>query len=143
MTTTGRLVLEAVTGLHGDVAKKLASELLAAITPKPEMAARNPSLASCGEVPGHPLPDSPSWCETFNERLAYQQGIADARAMATALPPSQYAEELGQAVAAWLGSTRIQLRTDTGEPEQWVDTSVRRLGFAVRAVLKGATHGQG
>lgn len=45
-------------------------------------AAYGGSLVANGEVPGHGLSDWPAWCETFRERLAYQVGIADARAIA-------------------------------------------------------------
>lgn len=48
--------------------------------------ATNPSQSALlavdvGQVPGNGMPDWPSWCTTFNERKAYQQGIADARAL--------------------------------------------------------------
>ena len=39
----------------------------------------SPTLAERGEVLGAPHPDWPKWCLRFRERLAYQQGIADAR----------------------------------------------------------------
>lgn len=35
-----------------------------------------------GEVPGFGYPDWPQWCNTYNERKAYQAGIADARRIA-------------------------------------------------------------
>lgn len=35
-----------------------------------------------GETPGYGYPDWPEWCKTFNERKAYQTGIAHARAIA-------------------------------------------------------------
>lgn len=39
----------------------------------------SPTLAERGETLGAPHPDWPEWCVRFRERLAYQQGIADAR----------------------------------------------------------------
>ncbi|WP_146187704.1 hypothetical protein [Limnohabitans sp. T6-5] len=35
-----------------------------------------------GQVPGNGHADWPEWCTTFNERKAYQQGIAHARCIA-------------------------------------------------------------
>lgn len=43
-----------------------------------------PSIAERGETLGEGLPDWPDWCSSFRERLAYQQGIADARAQRSA-----------------------------------------------------------
>lgn len=40
------------------------------------------AIGGPGEVLGAPHPDWPEWCETFSERKAYQQGVADARAIA-------------------------------------------------------------
>lgn len=34
-----------------------------------------------GEVLGAPYPDWPAWCQTFEERKAYQAGVAHARAI--------------------------------------------------------------
>lgn len=49
--------------------------------------------------------------------------------------PSQDAKALGKQVAEWCGGTYIIHRGDTGQPEQWIDTSVARLGVAVKAII--------
>jgi hypothetical protein len=41
-----------------------------------------PLLAKTGEVLGKGFLEWPNWCITCGERVAYQQGIADARALA-------------------------------------------------------------
>lgn len=61
----------------------LASELDASPTPAEakEEPKRRPQIADSGCVLGEPHADWPEWCQTFNERLAYQCGVADARAL--------------------------------------------------------------
>lgn len=44
-----------------------------------------------GEVLGSPHPDWPEWCKTFEERKAYQQGVADARTADKQLLPEALA----------------------------------------------------
>ncbi len=53
-----------------------------AVPSAPAQTPRKPQLAETGVVPGEGLADWPAWCETFGERIAYQHGIADARAIA-------------------------------------------------------------
>jgi hypothetical protein len=59
-----------------------AAELIRKLATQPTQAEapRTPTLAECGETLGAPHPDWPAWCTTFRERLAYQHGVADARA---------------------------------------------------------------
>ena len=49
------------------------------VTPNQVFYNRLPILAPGGETLGAPHPDWPEWCTTFNERLAYQHGVADGR----------------------------------------------------------------
>ncbi len=46
-----------------------------------------------GEALGNGLPDFPEWCQTFNERKAYQHGVAHARYVDRHQPLAQDAEK--------------------------------------------------
>lgn len=72
-------------------------------------AEQKPSVADTGEVPGHGLPDWPEWCNTFELRRAYQQGIADARAIGLAPNPVGF-------VARLLSGSEVFARTENFYP---------------------------
>jgi len=52
---------------------------------------RKPLIAKRGETLGGDYDDWPEWCTSFRERLAYQQGVADSRALAKASTPEPVA----------------------------------------------------
>ena len=52
--------------------------------------------------------------------------------------PSQDAEAWGRQVAEFDGNTYTKYRGDTGEPEQWIKTSVTRLGHMVKKAVDAA-----
>lgn len=57
-----------------------------------------------GEVPGSGYPDWPEWCKTFNERKAYQQGIADARRIAASKDNPNLGNELLTSIEGYLAN---------------------------------------
>lgn len=68
--------------------------------PKALVSARKPSLAKAGEVLGSGLPDWPAWCEDFDTRLAYQQGVADCRVADNKVAFAEVTETLRGVVGA-------------------------------------------
>jgi hypothetical protein len=62
--------------------------------------AKKPSLAEAGEVLGSGLPDWPTWCDEFDTRLAYQQGVADCRVADNKVSPVEVVETLRGLVGA-------------------------------------------
>ena len=65
--------------------------------------------------------------------------IKDRASLGAAQVPSlPSAAQLGKDVAKWIGFEFTGFRGDTGAPEQRVNVSVERLGYAVEAVVKAA-----
>lgn len=62
------------------------------------------SKSARGEVPGSGYPDWPEWCKTFEERKAYQQGIADARCIAASKVAPNCGNELLKSIEGYLAN---------------------------------------
>lgn len=55
--------------------------------------ARKPLIAQVGETLGQPHADWPQWCITFQERLAYQCGVADGRLLPSRVEEQKFIDQ--------------------------------------------------
>lgn len=94
------------------------------LLPPPPGTEAQPAVAARvvrGEIPGHGWPDWPEELKTYAERIAYQRGIADARAIAAAAPAApQPAEPFAPQILAVSkdGTRSVQCKTHGIEPQE-------------------------
>lgn len=77
----------------------------------------------------------------FRHPLIHDGYVAGFNANLKAAPPGPNidAERLGKKIAEYDGNVYTVHRGDTGEPEQWIKTSVRRLGHMAKRAIENLT----